>query len=186
MSSSISSIEVIRKVRKRHYCHKRTAEAGISLRNPYNLTRAFVNTFYSIQRVRKRAMRVLIRLREGAGWSEQSLPAFVRMALFPCWGPNIYSIVAEHSCVNFFETVSWKSASRAQREKYCQCSMNYIQNRGTQTRTLTLSTLGKIFSRRHIEIFLLFFPENRIWHFIQMVSNGDHLHEMSNPVFCEK
>ena len=27
---------------------------------------------------------------------------------------------------------------------------------------LTLSTLGKIFSRRHIEIFFLFFPENRI------------------------
>ena len=27
---------------------------------------------------------------------------------------------------------------------------------------LTLSTLGKIFSRRHFEIFFLFFPENRI------------------------
>ena len=27
---------------------------------------------------------------------------------------------------------------------------------------LTLSTLSKIFSRRHFEIFFLFFPENRI------------------------
>ena len=36
--------------------------------------------------------------------------------------------------------------------------------------TLTLSTLGKIFSRQHFEIFFLFFPENRIWHFMQMVS----------------
>ena len=32
---------------------------------------------------------------------------------------------------------------------------------------LTLSTLGKIFSRRHFDIFFLFFPENRIWHFMQ-------------------
>ena len=35
-------------------------------------------------------------------------------------------------------------------------------------------------------IFFLFFPENRIWHFMQIVSNGDNLHEMSNPVFWEK
>ena len=35
---------------------------------------------------------------------------------------------------------------------------------------LTLSTLGKIFSRRHFEIFFLFFSENRIWHFMQIVS----------------
>ena len=51
---------------------------------------------------------------------------------------------------------------------------------------LTLSTLGKIFSRRHFEIFFLFFSENRIWHFMQIVSLGDNLHEMSNPVFWEK
>ena len=35
---------------------------------------------------------------------------------------------------------------------------------------LTLSTLGKIFSRQHFEVFVLFFPENRIWHFMQIVS----------------
>ena len=28
--------------------------------------------------------------------------------------------------------------------------------------------------------------ENRIWHFMQIVSLGDNLHEMSNPVFWEK
>ena len=28
-----------------------------------------------------------------------------------------------------------------------------------------------------------FFPENRIWHFMQIVSIGDNLHEVSNPVF---
>ena len=49
-------------------------------------------------------------------------------------------------------------------------------------RDLTLSTLGKIFSRQHIEIFFLFSPENRIGHFMQIVSSGDNLHERSNPV----
>ena len=51
---------------------------------------------------------------------------------------------------------------------------------------LTLSTLGKIFSRWHIEIFFLFFSEDRIWHFIQTILNGDNLREISNPVFWEK
>ena len=34
-------------------------------------------------------------------------------------------------------------------------------------------------------IIFLFFPENRIWHFMQIVSIGDNLHEMSKPVFRE-
>ena len=50
---------------------------------------------------------------------------------------------------------------------------------------LTLSTLGKICSRRHTEILFLLFPENKIWHFIQIFSNEDNLHEISNPVFWE-
>ena len=54
------------------------------------------------------------------------------------------------------------------------------------TPLLTLSTLGKIFSSWHIEIFFLFSPENRIWHFMQIVSTGDNLHEMSYPVFWKK
>ena len=40
-------------------------------------------------------------------------------------------------------------------------------------------------------IFYLFFTENRILHFMQIVSNkivpiGDNFHEMSKPVFWEK
>ena len=35
-------------------------------------------------------------------------------------------------------------------------------------------------------IFFLFFPENRIWHFMQIVSIGDNLHWMSKTVFWEK
>ena len=52
--------------------------------------------------------------------------------------------------------------------------------------SLTLSSLGKNVSRQDIEIVFLFSPENRIWHFIQIVSIGDNLYEMSNPVFWEK
>ena len=52
--------------------------------------------------------------------------------------------------------------------------------------TLRLSTLGKIFRRRHIEIVFLFFPENRIWYFIQTVSSGNNLYEMCQILFSEK
>ena len=45
--------------------------------------------------------------------------------------------------------------------------------------SLTLCTLDKIFSRRHLEIFFSYF-------FMQTISIGDSLHEMSNPVFWEK
>ena len=54
--------------------------------------------------------------------------------------------------------------------------------------SLMLSTLGKIFSKWHFTIFFLFcfLPRNRIWHFMQIVSNGDNLHEVSNYVFLGK
>ena len=32
-------------------------------------------------------------------------------------------------------------------------------------------------------LFFLFFPENRLKHFMQIVSLGDNLHEMSEPIF---
>ena len=45
--------------------------------------------------------------------------------------------------------------------------------------TLTLSTLGKIFNRRHFEIFFSFFQVNRICISCKL----SPLHEMSNPIF---
>ena len=45
--------------------------------------------------------------------------------------------------------------------------------------TLTLSTLGTIFSRQHFEIFFSFSQENRICTSCKL----SPLHEMSNPVF---
>ena len=42
------------------------------------------------------------------------------------------------------------------------------------------------FSRRQIgNIFFLFSPE-RIWHFLQIVSIRDNLHELSKPIFWDK
>ena len=52
---------------------------------------------------------------------------------------------------------------------------------------LTLRTLGKIFSRRHSEIFFLFSQKTVFdisCKLLQIV--GDNLREMSKPVFWEK
>ena len=51
---------------------------------------------------------------------------------------------------------------------------------------LIICMLGKICSGKHFEIVFLFFPENKIWHFVHIVSLGDNLHGMSNQVFWEK
>ena len=51
--------------------------------------------------------------------------------------------------------------------------------RDLSVQTLTLSSLGTIFSRRHFEIFFSFFQENRIC----ISCKFSPLHEMSNPVF---
>ena len=49
------------------------------------------------------------------------------------------------------------------------------------------NSLGKCSRRQIGDIFaILFPPKNRIWLFMQIVSNGDDLHEMSNPVFWGK
>ena len=48
-----------------------------------------------------------------------------------------------------------------------------------------ISTLDKIFSIDILKYFS-FFPRNRIGHFMQIVSNRDNLHGMSNPIFWEK
>ena len=54
------------------------------------------------------------------------------------------------------------------------------------SRKLTFTTLWAFSADDKLMIFFLFFPVNRIWHFMQIVSWGDNLHEMSNPVFWEK
>ena len=58
---------------------------------------------------------------------------------------------------------------------------------------LTFTTLLADSADDKFIIFFLFFPENRIWHFMQIClhlfsfkKNGDSLHKMSNPVFWGK
>ena len=68
-----------------------------------------------------------------------------------------------------------------QHKSYVKCCMHTCNKL-----KLTLSMLWKNFSRHHFEIFFTFSPENRIRHFMQIVSIGDNLHAMSNPIFWEK
>ena len=51
---------------------------------------------------------------------------------------------------------------------------------------VNLTTLWAYSADDKVMILIFFFPENRIWHFMQTVSIGDDLHKMSNPVFWEK
>ena len=48
------------------------------------------------------------------------------------------------------------------------------------------SMLGKIFSRLYFEMFFLFFPENRLLNFMQIISYGDNLYVISMPVFSDE
>ena len=50
---------------------------------------------------------------------------------------------------------------------------------------LTFNTLLANSADDKFVIFLLFFHENRIWHFMQIVSIEDNLHKMSKPVFWD-
>ena len=52
------------------------------------------------------------------------------------------------------------------------------------TGTLMLSNPGKIIQQTTFwNIFLFLFLANRIWHFMQIVSTGDNLPEVSDPIF---
>ena len=51
---------------------------------------------------------------------------------------------------------------------------------------LTFTTLWANSADNKCMIFFLLFPQNRLWHFMQIVSNGDNFHEMSKPVFWGK
>ena len=52
---------------------------------------------------------------------------------------------------------------------------------------VTLSVLGKLFSRRQLEsVFIFIFKKTGIRRFMLIFSIGDNLHEMSNPVFRGK
>ena len=74
--------------------------------------------------------------------------------------------------------------------RHCHTStgskIDFFQILEQYVKELTFTTLWAFSADDRLMIFFLFFPENRIWHFMQIVSLGDNLHEMSYPVFWEK
>ena len=51
--------------------------------------------------------------------------------------------------------------------------------------TLTFGMLAKMFQQAAFWNIFLFCPENRFWHFMQIVSLGDNLHKIPKPIFWE-
>ena len=51
---------------------------------------------------------------------------------------------------------------------------------------LRIIMLGKNSTDNILKYFILFFPESKIWCFMQSVFLGNNLHEMSNPIFWKK
>ena len=59
----------------------------------------------------------------------------------------------------------------------CSCCTGYCKMKRVRAK------IARIYGRRQIDdSFSYFFLENRIWHFMQIVSIGDNLHETSNYV----
>ena len=83
------------------------------------------------------------------------------------------------------KSLYWKNSAYDCMALYC--TEPYIMSLwSSSNNSLTFTTLWAFSADDRLMIFFLFFPENRIWHFMQIVSLGDNLHEMSNPVFWEK
>ena len=61
----------------------------------------------------------------------------------------------------------------------CEYSGSFWQ-KFNHYRSLAISADDKLMN------FFLFIPRKRIWNFMQIVSTGDNLHEISNPVSWEK
>ena len=99
-----------------------------------------------------------------------------------------------HSCVtpDRISWQTWQSQWRWMLKRECfmafwlYLQLPYSFQKWWQGKIIyTLSTRGKIFGWWHNAVFFLFFLESIFWHFMQIVSNGDSLHEMSKAVFWE-
>ena len=63
-------------------------------------------------------------------------------------------------------------------------SLSFCPKKETTIFTLNFTTL-LVNSADDKLIVFSFFPENRIWHYMKIVSKGDNFHVMSDPVFCD-
>ena len=61
-----------------------------------------------------------------------------------------------------------------------------IKKKVTAYRAMQSSMLGKNFSRGYLEIIFLFFPENRLWHFMQTVSSQETVCMNCQSLFSKK
>ena len=75
----------------------------------------------------------------------------------------------------------WQCLLREYLIGYLIAGLDYIQ--GT---LLVLSMLGKIFRRRHFELFILIFSHKIGFEISCKLSHGDNLHEISKPISWEK
>ena len=81
--------------------------------------------------------------------------------------------------------LEWDTHSRPSTPT-CAADMVWGTCSGKLTESLIFTTLWANSAENKLVILFLFFPENRILHYIQIVSVWDNLHDMSNTVFWEK
>ena len=77
-------------------------------------------------------------------------------------------ILQDRRLVSYQITISFCQKS----QDICQTNWTFLQDR--MKNLLVLSDSPAVSQRLHIKIFFLIFPENRIWHFMQIVSTGDN------------
>ena len=64
--------------------------------------------------------------------------------------------------------------------------MMFLVKLSKYTNYLIFTTLWAYSTDDRLMTFFILFSGNRFWHFMQILSIGDNVHEMSNPVFWEK
>ena len=94
------------------------------------------------------------------------------------WAPTIINITITHKTVHQFSLTNLTCVATYE---LATCNFTIL----LLVMVLTFITLY-VNSADDTLMILFFFFSNRFWHFIQIVSCGDNLHEMAKPVFWKK
>ena len=126
----------------------------------------------------------------------QGISRFSRTTInvFSSWNFIILIWFVSNTCTSIcilMEELVRKSSTGASNEYTQQCC-SFLWRTGDnypriiiKESSLTFITCSAISTDNKLVILFLYLPENRIWHFLQLVSIGDNLHKMSNPVFWD-